>query len=166
MKRERLLLAIGRAQIVDEFERWRLAQIIVEAERLEIIGIDARHQPELHAPAEHLVDDCDFLGQAQRMIERHDVAHRTDAHAAGARAGADRVQAWRRHPAFVRAEVMLDAEAVIETEFVAQLKFAPQLLVALVRGHPRLAPDMGKMGELHWAITDPIPFIARDRAAP
>jgi hypothetical protein len=76
-----------------------------------------------------------------------------DPHAAGARAGADRVQAGRRHPAFVGAAVVFDAKAVIEAERVARLQLTPQLLVALVRGHPRFAPNMRKMGELHGATT-------------
>ena len=125
VKGERLLFAIGRAQIVDKLERWRLAQIVIETERLEIVGIDARHEPELHAPADNLVNECDFLRQAQRVIQRHHVAHRADAHAACARRRADNIEARRRDPAFVGAEMMLDTEAVVETEFVTQLKLAP-----------------------------------------
>jgi hypothetical protein len=49
--------------------------------------------------------------------------------------------------------MMFDAEAVIEPEFVTQLKLAPQLLVTLVRIHAWLTPDMGKMGELHFAFS-------------
>src|SRR5471032_2855354 len=87
------------------------------------------------------------------MVERHHVAHRADPHVAGARAGADRVQAGRRYPALVRAEVVLDAKAIVKAERVARFQLTPQLLVALVRGHPRLAPNMRKMGELHGATT-------------
>ena len=90
VERERLRVAERRAQIVDEFERRRFALAVIEAERAEIIRIDAGHEAELHAAAEHLIDDGDFLGEPQRMIERHDVAHRPDAQSLGARAGADR----------------------------------------------------------------------------
>ena len=119
VKRERLRLAEGRAHIVDEFERRRFARAVIEAERPEIIRIDAGNEAELHAAAEHLIDNRDLLGEPQRMIERHDIAHRPDAQPPGARAGADRVQARRRHPAFVGTEMMLDAEGVIEPDLVA-----------------------------------------------
>src|ERR1035438_3291621 len=87
------------------------------------------------------------------MVERHDIAHGTDAHAARACARSNRVQTRRRHPALVRTEVMFDAEAVIEAKSVAEFKLAPQLLITLVRVHSRLAPDMRKMRELHYAIS-------------
>jgi hypothetical protein len=83
------------------------------------------------------------------MIERHDVAHRPDAQPLGARAGADRVKARRRHPALVGAEVVLDAERMVEAERVAQSELAPELLVAFVRRHAGLGPDMGEMGKFH-----------------
>ena len=83
------------------------------------------------------------------MIERHDVAHRPDPHAFGARAGADGVKARRRHPAFVGTEVMLDAKRIVEAKLVAQLQLAPQLFVALMRRHARLGPDVRKMREFH-----------------
>ena len=95
MEGERLRVAERGAQIIDEFERRRLAPTVVEAERAEIIRIDAGNEPKLHAAAEHLIDDRDFLGEPQRMIERHNVAHRPDPQALGARAGADRVKARR-----------------------------------------------------------------------
>ena len=95
VKGERLLFAIGRTQVFDEFERRRFAQIVVETEGLEIIGVDARNEPELHAPTDHLIDEGDFLRQTQRMIQRHDVTHRADAHAACARRGPDHIQAGR-----------------------------------------------------------------------
>ena len=46
----------------------------------------------------------------------------TDSHRS---AGGNRVEARRRHPAFVRPEMVLDAKAVVEAEFIAQLEFAP-----------------------------------------
>src|SRR5215467_12378933 len=145
MEGERLPLAICGAKIIDELERRRLPQIVVEAEGLEIIGVDARHQSELHAPAEHLIDDGDLLDQTQGMIERHNIAHRTDTDAARAHARRDGVQTRRRHPALVGPEMMLDAETVIEAKLVAQPKLAPQLLIALVRIHSWLSPDMREM---------------------
>jgi hypothetical protein len=48
--------------------------------------------------------------------------------------------------------MMLDAERMIEAERVAQLQLAPQLLVALMRRHSGLGPDMGEVGEFHAAI--------------
>ena len=66
------------AQIIDEFQRRRFALPVVEAEGAEIIRIDAGHEAELHAAAEHLIDDRDFFGEPQRMIERHDIAHRPE----------------------------------------------------------------------------------------
>jgi hypothetical protein len=96
-----------------------------------------------------LIDNGNFLGEAERMIERHDVAHRPDAQALGARAGADRIKARRRHPALVGPEMMLDAERLVEAEFVAQCELAPKLLIARVRRHPGLGPDVGEVGEFH-----------------
>src|SRR5580692_9321993 len=151
VKRERLRLAERRAQIIDEFQRRRLALAVVEPERPEVIGIDAGHQAKLHAAAEHLIDDGDFFRQPQRMIERDDIAHRPNAQPLSARAGADRIKARRRHPAFVGPEMMLDAERIIEAELVARGQFAPQLLVTLMRRHPGLGPDVGEVREFHGA---------------
>ena len=149
VKRERLRLTERRAQIIDELERRRFALAVVEPKRPEVIGVDAGNKPKLHPPAEHLIDDGDFFGQPQRMIERHDVAHRTDAQPLGARPGTDRIKRRRRHPALVGPEMMLDAERIIETKFVAGLKLAPQLLVALMRRHSGLGPDVGEVGKFH-----------------
>src|SRR5262249_7944827 len=123
---------------------------------------DAGHEAELHAPAQHLVDDGDLLDQPQRMVERYDVAHRADAHALGARAGANRIETRRGDPAFVRPEVMLDAEREVVAELVAQLQCAPQFLVALVRGHAGLGPDVREVRELHCGL----PATARDKTRP
>ena len=120
VERERLRVAERRAHVIDEFERRRFALAVIEAERAEIIRIDAGDEAELHAAAQHLVDDRDLFGKPQRMIERHDVAHRPDAQPLGARAGADRIKARRRHPAFVGTEMMLDAKRVVEAEIVAR----------------------------------------------
>src|SRR5215475_1275771 len=125
VKGERLLFAIGRTQIFDELERRRLAQIVVEAKGLEIIGVDPRDEPEFHAPAHHLINESDFLCQTQRVVQWHDITHWANAHSACPRGGTDDVQAGRRDPAFVGAKMMFDAEAVIEPEFVTQLKLAP-----------------------------------------
>src|SRR6185437_10663161 len=84
----------------------------------------------------------------QRVIERDDVTHRSDAQALGTRAGAGRVKTGRRHPAFVGAEMMLDAEAVIEAKLVAEHQLAPQFLVAPMRRHIGLGPDMTEVREL------------------
>ena len=119
VERERLLLAEGRAQITDEFQRRRFALGIIETERTEIIRVDARHEAEFEPAAEHLIDDGDLLGEAERMIERHDVAHRPDAQSFGARAGADRIKARRGHPALVGPEMMLDAKCIVEPDFIA-----------------------------------------------
>src|SRR5436190_11352132 len=119
VERERLPLAECRAHVIDKFECWRLAQIIVEPERTEIIGIDSRNKPQLHAAAEHLIDDRDLLRQTQGMVERDDVTHGADAQATRAGARADGVETRRGHPALVGTEVMLDAKTVIETELIA-----------------------------------------------
>ena len=119
VKRERLGLAERRPQVINEFQRRRLALAVIEPERPEVIGIDAGHEPKLHAAAEHLIDDGDLFGQPQRMIERHDIAHRPDAQPLGSRPGADRVKRRRRHPALVWPEMMLDAERIIEAERIA-----------------------------------------------
>src|SRR6202008_1605123 len=78
-----------------------------------------------------------------------DVTHRPDAQPFGARAGADRVKARRRHPAFVGTEMMLDAERMVEAELIAQRELAPELLVARVRRHAGFCPDVGEMGKFH-----------------
>src|SRR5262249_53484529 len=110
VKRERLLVSERRPHVVDEFQGRRLAQIVVETERAEIVRVDSGNEAQLHAPAQHLVDDRDLFSKAQRMVERHNVTHRPDAHAAGARAGTYCKEARRRHPALVGTEVMLDAK--------------------------------------------------------
>src|SRR5262249_30656363 len=92
-KRERLLLAIGCTQIFNEFERRRFAQIVVEAEGLEIIWVDPRNEPELHAPPYNLINERNFLCQTQRVVQRHDIPHRTDAYPACARSGPDDIKA-------------------------------------------------------------------------
>jgi hypothetical protein len=46
-------------------------------------------------------------------------------------------------------EMVLDTEAEVEAEVVAERKLTPELLVALMRRHAGLAPDMGEMGEFH-----------------
>src|ERR1700722_5432206 len=160
VKRERLRVAERCAQIVDEFEGRRLALSVIEAEGAKIIRTDARHQTELHAAAEHLIDDRNLFGEPQRMIERHDVTHRPDAHPFGARAGADGIEARRRHPALVGTEMMLDAERMIEPDLVAQFQLAPELLVALMRRHAGLGPDMGKVREFHEATAGSIRYFA------
>src|ERR1700674_899930 len=119
VEREGLRLAKCRAHVIDKFERRRLAEIIVEPEGPEIIRIDSGNEPQLHATAEHLIDNCDLLGQAQGMVERDNVTHRANAQTTRTCARADRIQTRRRHPALVGAEVMLDAKAVIEAELVA-----------------------------------------------
>src|SRR5882757_1295272 len=133
VERERLRLAERRSHVVDEFERRGLAKIVVETEWPEIIRVDSGNEAQFHPSAEHLIDNRYLLGQAERMIEGNDVAHRTDTHATGARAGTHRIEAWRRHPTFIGAEVMLDAKRVVEVKPVAQFELAPELLVALMR---------------------------------
>ncbi len=86
------------------------------------------------------------------MIERHDVAHGADPHAPCARRRPDHIEPGRRHPAFVGPEMVLDAEAIVEAEVVAERELAPELLVALVRGHTGLAPDMGEVREFHGLL--------------
>ena len=155
VERERLLLAESRAQIADEFQRRRFALGIIETEWAEIIRVDARHEAELQPAAEHLIDDGDLFGEAERMIERNDVAHRTDAQSFGARAGADRIKARRGHPAFIGPKMMFDAKCTVEPDFIAQRELAPELLVALMRRHAGLGPDMREMREFHEAETLP-----------
>jgi hypothetical protein len=119
VEREGLRLTEGCAQIVDEFQRRRLAETVIESKWTKIIRIDSWNEPQLHASAEHLINDRDLLGQPQWMVERNNITHRANAHTTRACAGANRVQARRRHPALIGTEVMLDAEAVVEAEFVA-----------------------------------------------
>jgi hypothetical protein len=95
MERERLLLAIGRAQIADELEGRRFPEIVVDAERGEVSGRDARYEPAFETAAEHLVDDGDLFGEPQRMMEWHDIAHRADPQPLGACATADRIERRR-----------------------------------------------------------------------
>src|SRR5271165_290547 len=114
VEREGLRLAECRTHVIDKFERRRLAEIIVEPEGPKIIRIDAGNEPQLHATAEHLIDNCDLLGQAQGMVERDNVTHRAKAQTARTCARADRIQTRRRNPALIGAEVMLDAKPVIK----------------------------------------------------
>jgi hypothetical protein len=154
VEREWLFVAERCAQIADEFQRRRFSLRIIETERTEIIRINARHEAKLQPAAEHLIDG-DFFGKAERMIERHDIAHRADAQSFGACACADCVEARRGHPALVRPEMMFDAKGVVEADLIAQRELAPKLLVALMRRHAGLGPDMRKMRELHGVETLP-----------
>ena len=61
----------------------------------------------------------------------------------------DGVKRGRRHPAFMGLEMVLDTEAEVEAEVVAKRKLTPELLVALMRRHAELAPDMGEVSEFH-----------------
>src|SRR5476649_1573817 len=83
------------------------------------------------------------------MMQRHDMTHRADADALRARGRRDGVQVRRGHPALVGREVMLDRKSVVETDLIRKHELAPQLLVALVRRHTLLAPNVRKMRELH-----------------
>src|SRR6202022_3242776 len=84
VEREGLRLAECRTHVIDKFERRRLAEIIVEPEGAEIIRIYSGNEPQLHAAAEHLIDNRDLFGQTQGMVERDNVAHRTNAQTTGA----------------------------------------------------------------------------------
>src|ERR1700730_3335256 len=118
VERKGLGLAECRTHVIDKFERRRLAEIIVETERAKIICIDSGNEPQLHATAEHLIDNCDLLGQAQGMVQRDNVTHRAKAQTTRACARSDCVQTRRGHPALIRAEVMLDAKPVIKAELI------------------------------------------------
>src|ERR1700726_98415 len=119
MEREGLRPAECRTHVIDKFERRRLAEIIVESERAKIIRIDAGNEPQLHAATEHLIDNRDFFGQAQGMVQRDNVTHRAKAQTTRACARSDCVQTRRGHPALIATEVMLDAKPVIEAELIA-----------------------------------------------
>src|ERR1700730_10273442 len=108
VEREGLRPAECYTHVIDKFERRRLAEIIVESERAKIICIDSGNEPQLHATAEHLIDNCDLLGQAQGTVEWDNVTHRANAQTPRTCARADRIQPRRRHPALIGAEVMLD----------------------------------------------------------
>src|SRR5262249_1239494 len=125
---------------------------VVQSKRPEILGIDPGDETKLHSPAQHLVDDGNLFGEAKRMIERDDVAHRADADAPCARAGTHGIEAGRGHPALVGAEMMLDTERMVEAQLVAQFKLIPELLIALMRRHSGLAPDVREVRELHLNI--------------
>ena len=45
--------------------------------------------------------------------------------------------------------MMLDAKGVVEPDLVAHCELAPELLIALMRRHAGLGPDVGEMRELH-----------------
>ncbi len=106
-------------------------------------------EPDVETALQNLIGDRDLLGEADRMVQRHDEAHRAETYPAGTGARRDCVEAGRGHPALVGPEMMLDAEAVFEAKLVGQPKLAPELLVALGRRHAGLAPDMCEMGEFH-----------------
>ena len=51
--------------------------------------------------------------------------------------------------------MMFDAKCTVEPDFIAQRELAPELLVALMRRHAGLGPDMREMREFHEAETLP-----------
>lgn len=144
-----VVVGIGGIEKIDEFQRDGAAVFEIALEGLEIVRRDAGHQPDLEPSVGHLIGDGDLFGEAQRMMQRHDVAHAAEADFFGAGGGADGVEAGRRHPAFIGPEMMFDAKAVIETGFVGDFQFAPKLLETFGRCHAGLAPDMGEMGKFH-----------------
>src|ERR1700738_5696419 len=107
VEREGLDLAECHTHVIDKFERRRLAEIIIESERAKIICIDSGNEPQLHAATEHLIDNRDFFGQAQGMVQRDNVTHRAETQTTRACACSDRVQTRRRNPALIRAAVLL-----------------------------------------------------------
>src|SRR4249919_2972378 len=90
VERKGLRVAECRTHVIDKFERRRLAEIIIEPERSKIICIDSGNEPQLHAATEHLIDNRDFFGQAQGMVQRDDVAHRAKAQTTRAYACSER----------------------------------------------------------------------------
>jgi len=55
-------------------------------------SIPAGNETALETPAQHLIDDGDLFGEAERVVQRHDEAHRADAKPLGSRAAGDRVK--------------------------------------------------------------------------
>src|ERR1700738_5479438 len=107
VERKGLRPAECRTHVIDKFKRRRLAEIIIESERAKIIRIDSGNEPQLHAATEHLIDNRDFFGQAQGMVQRDNVTHRAETQTTRACACSDRVQTRRRNPALIRAAVLL-----------------------------------------------------------
>jgi hypothetical protein len=52
--------------------------------------------------------------------------------------------------------MVLDAERVIEAGLVAHRKLTPELLIALMRRHAGLRPNVGEVRELHRIKTIPL----------
>ena len=92
MKAEGLFLAVCRTHVVDKFQRGRFSEFVVDSEGTEIVGSNAWYEAAFHSASQHLVDDGDFLDEPQRMVKRHDVAHRSYAHSLGASPCADRIE--------------------------------------------------------------------------
>src|SRR5262249_21917764 len=137
-----LAVGIGSLEEAGELERGLASRPEVDPEWLEIGLQDSGDQPDLQPAIEHLIDNGDFLEQANWMVQWRNMSHCAEADAFGAGAGRDRVEIGRRHPAFTAGEVVLDAKAVIETERVAEHELAPKLLVTLARRHAGFHPDM------------------------
>src|SRR5688572_17747429 len=114
---------------------------------------DARNETELETAVGNVVQYCDIFRNAERIVERHHISHRADAHAFGPRGRRCAVDRRRRHPAFVGIEVMLDAKSEIKPGFIRERQLAPQLFIARGWSHAWLVPDMRKMRELHRAIS-------------
>jgi hypothetical protein len=74
-------------QVIQKFQGGGLAVFVVQAERAEIAGVDSGHQAEFQPAAQHLIGNRDLLGEPDRTIERHHIAHGADAHVFGALGG-------------------------------------------------------------------------------
>ena len=131
-------------------------------ERTEVMRQDARHQAQLQAPIEHLVQDSRFFGDAQRVVQRHDPAHGADLHAFGVHRGAGAENGRGRHQAFIGPEVVFHRESVVESKVVGEREFAPEKLVALAGCQRRLGPDVGEVTEFHGMLSRPAGLWRRE----
>jgi hypothetical protein len=147
--------SVARKRFLDEQQRFMgLGAAILEIGAVgpEKIRYDTRNQTELEPAVRYVVQHGGVLDDAQRIVERHNIAHGADAQPARARRRRGAVNRRRRHPAFVGVEVVLDAKSEVKAELVGKPELAPELLVALGGVHARLIPDVREMSEFHSAL--------------
>jgi len=98
---------------------------------------DATPNPEFEATAAHLVEHADLLDQAQRVIERQEIYHRTKTQPAGALRQGRQEQAGRCGTAD-RGAVVLGKMISVETRAVESLRKPEPVGVKFAMRHARI----------------------------
>ena len=123
----------------------------VRVELRPLVGPDAAPEPRLDAPLAQVVEDCDVLGQPDRMPPHHDTRHLTDAdpRGAGREVGADQDRV-RKVADTERREVVLADPHRVEAHLLGENHLLAKVVENPVGWHPGVRDD-GEDRALHRA---------------